>query len=199
VNFDKTPSEALAIGWRIPLRAERGGDVPVVVIASTFENDFEGQNIKVGDNEYVTSMTDFEELDNLINYPLHWLSQVVRELHPPANFIRDSVKTASCCSLSSEHFYAYCFCHSKTVMSGARLNICDRLRFKVPSTVTKSAPLASESAFRVLLAAFFKAIALKGVADFEIVGTWLRTLPYRPKIESLPRCPPESTSVSYPT
>jgi CheY-like chemotaxis protein len=71
VDLAMPPSDVLAVGRRIRRRAELGEHVPVVVIASTFEDDLEGQDIKVGAHEYISYMTDFEELENLISQLLH--------------------------------------------------------------------------------------------------------------------------------
>lgn len=71
VDLDMPPTNVLSVGRRIRRRAELDEDVPIVVIASRYDEDLEGQDVKVGDHEYVTYMTDFEELENLISHLLH--------------------------------------------------------------------------------------------------------------------------------
>ena len=71
VNLPMPPPEVLAAGRRIRQQANLSDGVPVVVIADEFDQSLEGQDIRVGDHEYVSYTVTFEQLRSLINHLLH--------------------------------------------------------------------------------------------------------------------------------
>ena len=79
VDLGKPPSDVLATGRRIRQAALVRDDVPVVVIAYKYKADMEGQDVDVGDNDWVTYLEDGEQLIRL----LARLSPTYSPLSPP--------------------------------------------------------------------------------------------------------------------
>lgn len=60
--------EFVNMGRRIRLGAELSTSTPIVVIAERYGEDMEGQDVKVGESEYVTYLEDGEQLMNLLHH-----------------------------------------------------------------------------------------------------------------------------------
>ena len=58
--------EALAAARRIHHHAKYDGHTPIIVIAEKYGPELEGQDVRVGENEYITYMEDGEQLQNLL-------------------------------------------------------------------------------------------------------------------------------------
>lgn len=58
--------EMMAIGQQIRQATELDSQIPVLVMAERYGADLEGQNIQVGDNEYVTYLEDGEQLKRIL-------------------------------------------------------------------------------------------------------------------------------------
>lgn len=58
--------EAVESARRIHKSAEFDGDVPLVVMAEKYGPELEGQNVAVGENQYVTYLEDAEQLHALL-------------------------------------------------------------------------------------------------------------------------------------
>lgn len=65
-QFDRLIEEVLNMGRRI--RQDRGlpSCTPIVVIAERYGEDMEGQDVQVGESEYVTYLEDAQQLMNLL-------------------------------------------------------------------------------------------------------------------------------------
>ncbi|MBW4468942.1 MAG: hypothetical protein KME45_00890 [Stenomitos rutilans HA7619-LM2] len=63
LNQYKQPIEAtLAIGQRIRENTKPARDVPILILAEQYGDDLEGQNVPIGDHEYVLYLEDAEQL-----------------------------------------------------------------------------------------------------------------------------------------
>lgn len=58
--------DMMAIGQQIRQNTERDSQTPIVVMAERYGADLEGQNIRVGDSEYVTYLEDGEQLKSIL-------------------------------------------------------------------------------------------------------------------------------------
>ena len=58
--------EMLAIGQQIRQSTERDSQTPIVVLAERYGADLEGQDIQVGDHEYLTDLEDGEQLKRIL-------------------------------------------------------------------------------------------------------------------------------------
>jgi CheY-like chemotaxis protein len=58
--------EMRAIGQQIRQSTERDSQTPIVVLAERYGADLEGQDIQVGDHEYVTYLEDGEQLKRIL-------------------------------------------------------------------------------------------------------------------------------------
>lgn len=58
--------EMIAIGWQIRQSTELDSRAPTIVMAERYGVELEGQNIQVGENEYVTYLEDGQQLKNLL-------------------------------------------------------------------------------------------------------------------------------------
>ena len=55
------------IGRSIRQSAERSTNTPIVIMAERYGNDLEGQDVQVGEREYVTYLEDGQQLMNLLH------------------------------------------------------------------------------------------------------------------------------------
>lgn len=58
--------ETIAIGWQIRQSTELDSRAPIIIMAERYGVELEGQNIQVGENEYVTYLEDGQQLKNLL-------------------------------------------------------------------------------------------------------------------------------------
>ncbi|HEY0100470.1 MAG TPA: hypothetical protein VGB76_16110 [Pyrinomonadaceae bacterium] len=67
INLVGKPLEAvLATGRKIREHAKYDGQTPLVVMAEKYGADLEGQDINVGNNDWITYLEDHEQLKNLL-------------------------------------------------------------------------------------------------------------------------------------
>lgn len=59
--------ELVTIGQQIRQRTDFDSRVPIVIMAEKYGADFEGKNIQVGSNEYVTYLEDGEQLKRILH------------------------------------------------------------------------------------------------------------------------------------
>lgn len=65
-QFNQSLEEALKSGRRIYTTSKLPKDIPIVVLAERYGADLEGQDVQVGDREYVTYPEDGQQLLNLL-------------------------------------------------------------------------------------------------------------------------------------
>lgn len=65
-QFEHSIDESLEIGRYIRQQATLSGPIPVVILAEGYGVELEGQNIQVGEREYVTYLEDGEQLRKLL-------------------------------------------------------------------------------------------------------------------------------------
>lgn len=58
--------ELMAIGRQIRQSANQESHTPILIMAEQYGTDLEGQDIQVGDNEYVTYLEDGEQLKSIL-------------------------------------------------------------------------------------------------------------------------------------
>lgn len=63
---NRSLDEMMAIGQQIRQSTERDSQTPIVVLAERYGADLEGQDIQVGDHEYVTYLEDGEQLKRIL-------------------------------------------------------------------------------------------------------------------------------------
>lgn len=63
---DRSLDELMAIGQQIRQTIGLDNQIPVLMMAEHYGADLEGQNIQVGDNEYVTYLEDGEQLKSIL-------------------------------------------------------------------------------------------------------------------------------------
>lgn len=68
----KLIDELMAIGQQIRQSTELDSRTPIIVMAEDYGEDLEGQNIQMGENEYVTYLQDGQQLKDI----LQWLCPV---------------------------------------------------------------------------------------------------------------------------
>lgn len=66
IDLPAPPCDLLAAGRRIRREALLSDDVPVVVIAGECQTDFEDGHVEVGDHDFVSYETNFEQLKKFI-------------------------------------------------------------------------------------------------------------------------------------
>ncbi|MDZ8183719.1 MAG: hypothetical protein RMX96_02505 [Nostoc sp. ChiSLP02] len=62
----KSIDEAIAFGAQIRQSTQLDSFIPIIIMAEKYGEDMEGQNIQVGDNEYVTYLEDGQQLKNIL-------------------------------------------------------------------------------------------------------------------------------------
>jgi CheY-like chemotaxis protein len=62
-----SPEECANVGRRIRQRAGLPGDTPIVVMAERYGEDMEGQDVQVGEYEYVTYPEDGQQLIDILH------------------------------------------------------------------------------------------------------------------------------------
>lgn len=68
INQTKQPTDAaISMGRRIRQDADLPTDTPIVIYVDEFEPELQGQDVQVGDYEYITYPEDGEQLFNLIS------------------------------------------------------------------------------------------------------------------------------------
>ena len=63
---NRSLDQMMAIGQQIRQSTERDSQTPIVVLAERYGADLEGQDIQVGDQEYVTYLEDGEQLKRIL-------------------------------------------------------------------------------------------------------------------------------------
>jgi CheY-like chemotaxis protein len=66
IQSNRSLDEMMAIGQQIRQSTERDSQTPIVVLAERYGADLEGQDIQVGDHEYVTYLEDGEQLKRIL-------------------------------------------------------------------------------------------------------------------------------------
>lgn len=61
-QYKRSIDELLAIGQQIRQGTDLDGHTPIIIIAEQYGADLEGQDIQVGDNEYISYLEDGEQL-----------------------------------------------------------------------------------------------------------------------------------------
>lgn len=62
----KLIDELMAIGQQIRQSTELDSRTPIIVMAEDYGEDLEGQNIQMGENEYVTYLQDGQQLKDIL-------------------------------------------------------------------------------------------------------------------------------------
>lgn len=62
----KTVDDWIAIGQQIRQNTVLDSRAPIIIIAESYEEDIEGQDIQVGNNEFVTYLEDGQQLKNIL-------------------------------------------------------------------------------------------------------------------------------------
>lgn len=65
-QFEQSIDQALDSGRCIRQQAELPGHTPIVILAERYGTELEGQDIQVGETEYVAHLKDGEQLKNLL-------------------------------------------------------------------------------------------------------------------------------------
>lgn len=65
-QFEQSIEQAVEAGRQIRHQAALSSRLPIVITAEQYGTDLEGQNIQVGDNEYVTYLEDGQQLKQLL-------------------------------------------------------------------------------------------------------------------------------------
>lgn len=66
IDLGMPPGDALDAGRRIRLAALLDGESPLIVIAFRYGADMEGQDVNVGERDWVTYLQDAEQLERLV-------------------------------------------------------------------------------------------------------------------------------------
>lgn len=64
---DCSIDEMMAIGQQIRQNTELDSRAPIIIIAEKYGEDLEGQDIQIGNNEYVTYLEDGQQLKNILH------------------------------------------------------------------------------------------------------------------------------------
>lgn len=65
-QFDQAITFLLGLGQQIRQHSELSSHIPIVILAEQYGDDVEGQNLQVGENEYVTYLEDGQQLKDLL-------------------------------------------------------------------------------------------------------------------------------------
>lgn len=65
-QFEQSIDDSIAIGRYILQQAAVSNQTPLVILAENYGVEVEGQNIQIGDSQYVTYLEDGEQLKNLL-------------------------------------------------------------------------------------------------------------------------------------
>ncbi|BCL36351.1 hypothetical protein [Nostoc sp. MS1] len=65
-QFGKSINEMIVFGQQIRRNTELNSRTPIIIMAEKYGEDMEGQNIQVGDHDYVTYLEDGQQLKNIL-------------------------------------------------------------------------------------------------------------------------------------